>query len=131
MRVFFSNRIYKRDLHTSIVNTIDKLIGDYSSILHSAYKNIISDARYGIDNKSLYFRIENKYPDVLTYIRNTAIQEAKGIHRSRMELLKEQKSILQQKLSNTKSKLEKTTSYYNKLYKYKQMLIRRGGNHEN
>ena len=123
MRVFFSNRIYKRDLHTSIVNAIDKLIGDYSSILHFAYKNIISDARYGTDNKSLYFRIENKYTDVLTYIRNTAIQEAKGIHRSRMELLKEQKSILQQKLSNTNLKLEKTIAYYNKLYKYKQMLI--------
>ena len=121
MRVFFSNRIYKKDLDNFIVSTIDKLIGNYSSILHFAYKNIISDARYGMNTKSLYFRIENKYPDVLTYIRNTAIQEAKGIHRSHIELLKEQKSILQQKLSNTNLKLEKTIAYYNKLYKYKQM----------
>ena len=98
MRVFFSNRIYKKDLDISTVSAINKLIGDYSSILHFAYKEIVSDARYGPDAVSLYFRVENKYPDVLTYIRNTAIQDAKGIHASRMQLLKEQKSILQQKL---------------------------------
>ena len=123
MRVFFSNRIYKRDLDISTVSAINKLIGDYSSILHFAYKEIVSDARYGPDVVSLYFRVENKYPDVLTYIRNTAIQDAKGIHTSRMQLLKEQKSILQQKLSNTKRKLEKTMQYRDKLLKHKQLLI--------
>ena len=91
MRVFFSNRIYKKDLDISTVSAINKLIGDYSSILHFAYKEIVSDARYGPDVVSLYFRVENKYPDVLTYIRNTAIQDAKGIHASRMQLLKEQR----------------------------------------
>ena len=34
MRVFFSNRIYKKDLDNFTVSTVDKLIGDYSSVLH-------------------------------------------------------------------------------------------------
>ena len=94
-------------------------------MLHYSYKKIIEDLRYPEqkDNISLYFKVTDKYPEVITYFRNTAMQDAKGIHRSRMELLKEEKDILNQKLSNIKKKLTRTIQRYDSLYKYKEMLI--------
>ena len=123
MRVFFSNRIYKKDLDKYTLNELNKLFEDYSSILHYAYKEIVNDARYGKDNTSLYLRVNFKYPNVLPYIQNTAMQDAKGIHKSRLALIKEQKDILHQRLSNTNKKLENTIEYRDKLISYKQMLI--------
>ena len=120
MRVFFSNRIYKKDLDEYTLNSLNKLFEDYSSMLHYAYKEIVNDARYSKDNTSLYLRVNSKYPNVLPYIQNTAIVDAKGIHKSRTALLKEEKDILHQRLSNTNKKLEDTKKYYDKLYKYKQ-----------
>ena len=117
MRVFFSNRIYKKDLDKYTLNELNKLFEDYSSILHYAYKEIVNDARYGKDNTSLYLRVNFKYPNVLPYIQNTAMQDAKGIHKSRLALIKEQKDILHQRLSNTNKKLEDTKSYLTKLFK--------------
>ena len=123
MRVFFSNRIYKKDLDEYTNISLNKLFEDYSSILHYAYKEVVSDARYGKNLTSLYLRVNFKYPDVLPYIQNTAMQDAKGIHKSRLELLKQERDNLHQKLSNTNKKLENTISYYNKLFAYKKLLI--------
>ena len=123
MRVFFSNRIYKKDLDEYTFNGLNKLFEDYSSTLHYAYKEIVNDARYGSNVTSLYFRVENKFSNIPIYIRNTAIVDAKGIHKSRLALIKEQKDILHQRLSNTNKKLEDTIKYRNKLISYKQILI--------
>lgn len=108
-----------------IVDNINKALQDYSSMLHYSYKKIVDDLRYPNikDDVSLYFKLTNKYPEVITYFRNTAIQYAKGIHRSRIELLKEEKDIVNQRLSNTKRKLDRTIRKYESLYKYKELLI--------
>ena len=129
MRVFFSNRIYKKDLDEYTLNSLNKLFEDYSSCIHYAYSIVIHNARYlstlsNIEKDALlYSKVTDKFKQMTPYARNTAIQDAKGIHKSRIALLKEEKDILHQKLSNTNRKLEDTKKYYEKLYKYKQMLI--------
>ena len=125
MRVFFSNRIYKKDLDEYTLNSLNKLFEDYSSLLHYCYKTIVHDARYPEIKYpvSLYKRMVAENPNTSVYFINTAIQDAKGIHKSRIALLKEQKDILHQRLSNTNKKLEDTIKYRDKLISYKQMLI--------
>ena len=130
MRVFFSNRIYKKDLDKNILNELNKLFEDYSSCKHYAYSIVLNNARYlsNLPNKEkdalLYSKVTERFKQMTPYARNTAIQDAKGIHKSRMALLKEQKDILHQRLSNTNKKLEDTKSYLTKLFKIKEMLIK-------
>ena len=129
MRVFFSNRIYKKDLDEYTLNELNKLFEDYSSCTHYAYSIVINNARYlsTLSNNEkdalLYSKITERFKQMTPYARNTAIQDAKGIHKSRLALIKEQKDILHQRLSNTNKKLEDTIKYRNKLISYKQMLI--------
>ena len=125
MRVFFSNRIYKKDLDEYTLNGLNKLFEDYSSLLHYCYKTIVHDARHPEIKYpvSLYKRMVVENPNTSVYFINTAIQDAKGIHKSRLALIKEEKDILHQRLSSTNKKLEDTIKYRNKLISYKQILI--------
>ena len=128
MQTFFSNRIYKSDLDDSVVSALSELMQEYSSVLHFAYADIVRRARDKAKGKtspfeSLYFKVKDKYPSVITYLRNTAIREAESTHSARLELLKNEKNVVLKRLSNTKQKLKKTEEQRNKLLKYKEMLI--------
>ena len=128
MQTFFSNRIYKSDLDDSVVSALSELMQEYSSVLHFAYADIVRRARDKAKGKtspfeSLYFKVKDKYPSVITYLRNTAIREAESTHSARLELLKNEKNVVLKRLSNTKQKLKKAEEQRNKLLKYKEMLI--------
>ena len=97
MRVFFSNRIYKKDLDEYTLNELNKLFEDYSSCTHYAYSIVVHNARYlstlsnTEKNALLYSKVTHKFKQMTPYARNTAIQDAKGIHKSRIALLKKKK----------------------------------------
>ena len=99
MRVFSSNRIYKKDLDENVLNELNKLFEEYSSCKHYAYSIVVHNARYlsTLSNTEkdalLYSKVTERCKQTTPYARNTAIQDAKGIHKSRLALIKEQKDI--------------------------------------
>ena len=127
LQTFFSNRIYKRDLEPEVVERIEKLMQEYASLLHSSYKDVVTEARNkangkNAEDKTLYFKMKEKFEDCITYFRNTAIRDAKGLHSKRMKSLRQEIGNTVTRLSNTKRKLLNTEKRRNSLLKYKEMI---------
>ena len=115
-KVYFSNRIYKKDLDNEVVLAINKLINEYTHCLHSAYNykiicmrdpSLVTDSDYKVLKEKLNF------PNV--YILNSAINEAKGLIKSQNELkrlyIKNQKAKIK-KIENKIAKVSKSKKYY-------------------
>ena len=116
--VIRSNRIYKKDLDCSTVVLITDAINEYNSIKRYAHKTYVNELRYPEDkaDKSLFFKVKDKYPETYTYILNSAINEAKAAHKSCDELVKDCRA-------NTKERLNKTNKKQKKTIKYLQTLL--------
>ena len=115
-RVYFSNRVYKKDLDNKVVLAINKLIAEYTHCLHSAYNYKILCARDpSLVTDSDYKVLKEKLNSPNIYILNSAINEAKGLIKSQNELkrlyIKNQKSKIK-KIENKITKVSKSKQYY-------------------
>jgi IS605 OrfB family transposase len=115
-KVYFSNRIYKRDLDKEVVLSIDKLIANYTHCLHTAYNFKVQcerDPSLVVESDYKYLKDKLSSPNV--YILNSAINEAKGLIKSQNELrklhIKNQKTKIQ-KIKNKIAKVSKSKQYY-------------------
>ena len=130
MKAYFSNRIYKNELEDSVLNIIEKLKMDYSYIRNYAFQLIRYEqmGRITFLNtteepfNSLYFRVDNRFPDVPIYLRNTAIQDAKAVYKSQQELVKLQIDNLEEKINKVDNKILKTKQQKDKLQEMKDQL---------
>jgi IS605 OrfB family transposase len=115
-KVYFSNRIYKKDLDNQVVVTIDKLISEYVHCLHTAYNfkvQCLRDTSLVVASDYKYLKAKLNSPNV--YILNSAINEAKGLIKSQNELkklyVKNQKAKIQ-KIENKIANVSKSKQYY-------------------
>ena len=130
MKAYFSNRIYKNELEDSVLNIIEKLKMDYSYIRNYSFQLIrkeqmgkITFVNTDIEPfNSLYFRVDNRFPDVPIYLRNSAIQDAKAVYKSQQELVKLQTDNLNEKINKVDNKILKVKQQKDKLQEMKDQL---------
>ena len=130
MKAYFSNRIYKNELEDSVLNIIEKLKMDYSYVRNYSFQLIRKEemGKITFENtdtelfNSLYYRIEDRFKDVPIYLRNSAIQDAKSVYKSQIELVKQQIDNLVEKINKVENKIDKTLSQKLKLQEIKNQL---------
>ena len=108
VKAYFSNRIYKSDLNKETLKFIEDLLLSYNRVYHYCYNFLVIKNRNNLTyQKSDYFIIKEKFPDINVYIRNSAFQEAKGLYDSNMELLKLQIANTEEQIKRVQNKLDK------------------------
>lgn len=108
VKAYFSNRIYKSDLNKETLKFIEDLLLSYNRVYHYCYNFLVIKNRNNLTfDKSDYFIIKEKFPDINVYIRNSAFQEAKGLYDSNMELLKLQIANTEEQIKRVQNKLDK------------------------
>ena len=116
IQTFRSKRIYKDTLNDEVNQIITDLINQYNSITHYAFNIKILSKRHpeitlaekeaGVTE---YFKIKDKYNNVIPYLRNSAEQDAKALSNALNELRKLDIEILKEKIEKVDKKIVSVT----------------------
>ena len=116
MQTFRSKRIYKDTLSNEVNQIIADLINQYNSIFHYAFNIKVLAKRHpeiAFAEKEAglteYFKIKDKYSDVITYLRHSAEQDAKALSSALDELRKLDIQTIKEKIKKVNKKIASVT----------------------
>ena len=112
MQTFGSKRIYKNILNDEVNQVIADLINQYNSITHYSFnikvlakrhpERALAEKEAGLTE---YFKIKNKYSNVIPYLRNSAEQDAKALSSALDELRKLDIQTIKEKIKKVDEKI--------------------------
>lgn len=118
VKTYFSNRIYKNTLSSTNVDIISKALYTFNAAKFKTYSLVNKD--YNNPDKSLHIFVKEHF-GFNDYFANSVIQEAKGVHKSNVELNKlyisNTKSQIDNKINKIKS-IEKKIKYNKAILKH-------------
>ncbi len=124
MRAFFSNRIYKNKLLSSMVLAIGDTLRQFNRAKQFAFDKMVKEKRSGKQrrNKSLHVLIKQQF-QLDDYYANSAIQAAKAQIKSLEELKVLYISDKKEQIRTIKKKIKKERSKLTSLKKIKKSFI--------
>ncbi|GIO23290.1 IS200/IS605 family accessory protein TnpB-related protein [Oceanobacillus sp. J11TS1] len=124
MRAFFSNRIYKNTLLSSMVLAIGDTLRQFNRAKQFAFDKMVKEKRSGEQrrNKSLHLLVKQQF-QLDDYYTNSAIQAAKAQIKSLEELKTLYITDTKAQISTIKKKIKKERSKLTSLKKIKKSFI--------
>ena len=105
MRCFRSNRIYKKDIDSKTLAKIQESSLLYNQMKHYSYSLFIRNIRQLSNEKPDYNTLKSRFPDSNPYLRNSALNDAKAVFSSQLELRKLYIENTKEQIAKTKRKL--------------------------
>jgi IS605 OrfB family transposase len=121
---YFSKRLYKEELDIPIVSQTSYILELFNRAKRFAFQTLVREKRWGRKlYQSLHIVVKKKY-GLNDYIANSAVQEAKALFSSRMELNKIHVQQTEEKIKDVKKKLKTERSKLTKLRKIKESCMK-------
>jgi hypothetical protein len=124
-KAYFSKRLYKADMGIPTVNELSYVIELFNRAIRFAFQTLVREMRWKrkLYKESLHIVVKNKY-GLNDYFANSAVQEAKALFSSLLELKKIHVQQTEEKIKDMKKKLKIERTKLTKLRKIKESCIK-------
>ncbi|MBJ8031077.1 transposase, partial [Bacillus cereus group sp. N21] len=124
-KAYFSKRIYKTDVPYEVIDILTQTTETFNTAKRYAFQTIVREKRWNrkMHTDSLHLVLKRNY-QLNDYYANSAVQEAKALSTSLMELQKLYEKQTQEKIKRLKKKLKQERTKLTTLRKIKQSCVK-------